>query len=569
MNISFNYDSGARAPKINEEAPTYSPFKPTTKKGRIHFFEYHNDLNGRHKDKYAVLAKKVSTPNLGFFEKKFYIIQKDPTKSETYYKINKASLHSRLGITSEELKNVKDGDFAPLIETKLQAKKESDPLFFTKYETKTNIASTQHDSYTWGKQAQEDVLPTNLKPRKYRQEINKAGRRIFNTTKKAEGGKTTVYLPKDMPEVVLKKSGKDGAMMRLHNMQVTREVLKDLNCTHLVIPQVNVHKKYLVETRVPISARSLDNIKTYLENPEKFDDAVREITKMYSVMHLSRIVDPRHLAISSIVGDSVRYDNLPLYIDTDGKGKIGLIDLERIYSEPGDLGELVRIFPLHRDIIIDESNKLREQGSHFRSDSPSKYEEEFERGKKYLEEAYSKHLAWSKDKHITPKTATQPFSISPERKQEIAQVVESEILKLNHRQYEVYERRKKEVPLDVQKDFLNNPEEAKQLAPAISEQILENVLHEIKSHLKEHTKKRIDSETKMLEVRAQVVETKNIINNVSLPQEVALNLAAAVLQELEKGGEIFSFGGDFQTYSQQKGWDDKVRDFDTNWAIRY
>lgn len=106
MGISFDYKFNKKeaAPSI----PSIHKGKGATK-GRIHLLSYHGNENG---DIYAVAAKKITvdkggTPQaLGRIDKRYYILIKDPTQNDTYYKINKVSLHKRLGISEKEIKDI-------------------------------------------------------------------------------------------------------------------------------------------------------------------------------------------------------------------------------------------------------------------------------------------------------------------------------------------------------------------------------------------------------------------------------------------------------------------------------
>lgn len=149
----------------------------------------------------------------------------------------------------------------------------------------------------------------------------------------AQGGSTRVYLPKEMPEVVLKSSGRTEAIKRFHQMQEVRSILDSQNSSHLIIPKVNLCQEFLIEQRLPINADSYYNMGLYLSQPELFDEAVRELTRLFSRIYLSDLVNWQINPLRNIEGveDFVRYDNLPMYvIEENGKkkGKIGLIDLE-------------------------------------------------------------------------------------------------------------------------------------------------------------------------------------------------------------------------------------------------
>lgn len=185
---------------------------------------------------------------------------------------------------------------------------------------------------------------------------------------RAWGGKTIVYLPKEASKIALKRSGNEQANRRFQEMESTRAILQEQKSIHLVIPKVTICGDFLVEERLPVHGEQLHNMGIYIAEPSLFDDAVREMVRLFSKVYLSDLIDWQKHLMNKIVGDSVRYDNLPLYIEEENgvkKGKIGLIDLEHIrnphpcdyYFRRGVL-DLARIFPYHAGIIIDEAKKL-------------------------------------------------------------------------------------------------------------------------------------------------------------------------------------------------------------------
>ena len=89
-----------------------------------------------------------------------------------------------------------------------------------------------------------------------------------------------------MPEVVLKNSGRHIAVKRFHQMQKVRKILEAQGSTHLVIPKANLCQEFFVEQRLPINTDSLYNMGLYLAHSNFFDDAVREMTRLYSKVYI-------------------------------------------------------------------------------------------------------------------------------------------------------------------------------------------------------------------------------------------------------------------------------------------
>lgn len=240
----------------------------------------------------------------------------------------------------------------------------------------------------------------------------------------AQSGKTRVFLPNEMPEVVLKNSGKKYAVTRFHQMQEVRSILDKQNCPNLTIPRARLCKDFLVEERLPINTDVYHNIWLYVSEPKLFDDAVRQMTRLFCVANIGDLVDKQDHPLGHIedVEDYVRYDNLPLYIEEkNGKkvGKIGLIDLEHFEDSPNYWGiqNLVRIFPLHLEIIQEEAKKQGMLPEYALDATAAK-------GKKFLQVGFLDHLEWLKKKGVTADNVLAPFEVSSERLKEITTLIE-------------------------------------------------------------------------------------------------------------------------------------------------
>lgn len=290
---------------------------------------------------------------------------------------------------------------------------------------KERLAATTIQKCFRGHLARKALLPASYKT--YAAQCQKA-----STFSRALGGNTPVYLPKEMPSVVLKRSGRRQAIGRFHQMQQVRSVLSKQNATHLKIPRANLCQNFLIEERLPIRASSIHNMGVYALQPELFDEAVREMTRFFSAMSLGDLISRDKGWFGDIEGvdDQVRYDNLPLYIvEKNGKkeGMLGLIDLEQSKSgpSPGALAELARIFPYHVDVIKDEAGRLNlpidEKGIQAAAN----------KGKKYLDVAFNKHHQWLKKKNVPTLKDAQAFSVSPQTMEKLIDRVKKEFVSIH------------------------------------------------------------------------------------------------------------------------------------------
>ncbi|MFI5343681.1 MAG: hypothetical protein ACHQUC_05610 [Chlamydiales bacterium] len=293
-------------------------------------------------------------------------------------------------------------------------------------------AATRIQSWFRGYLARKAFLPHNLYS-EYKAQCNLAVGENAHPMPRANAGITKVYLPKEMPQVVLKHSGERNAKLRFCQMQKIRTILESLKNSHLVIPKARPCGNFLVEERLPIDPNFYHNMGLYLSDPKLFDDAVREMVRLFSKVHIGDLIKSQNHPLKQIIGDVVRYDNLPLFIEEENGekvGKIGLIDLETAWNVPrlswSSLTELIRIFPYHLDLIIDEAQK------HGISIEDPIVNEAFgkaaEEGRKYLKAGYADHIDWLRLREVSkPKS----FEVSEAKMADLTIRVKNELLKLN------------------------------------------------------------------------------------------------------------------------------------------
>lgn len=268
---------------------------------------------------------------------------------------------------------------------------------------------------------------------------------IDQNTKKAPEGFTAVYLPElsGLKEsIVLKHSGRKDAVSRFHQMQEARKLLTSQNCHHLIIPRARLCGEFLVEEKLPIKGCSYHNLAIYCENSPLFDEAVKEMTRLFAKASISDLISSQpHLRLNILVGDFVRYDNLSLFISYENGtpiGKIGLIDLESFYAVPAreSLEDLARIFPLHVEIIKKEALV---HSIIFDEDSVN---EQGQRGLIYLQQGYQNHISWLKDHKISRSPSLIKLKISEIDLQGFDTNLLGEVIKLNLGKNDLYEYHK-------------------------------------------------------------------------------------------------------------------------------
>lgn len=378
-------------------------------------------------------------------------------------------------------------------------------------------------------------------------------------------GKTPVLLPEEIPEVILKicnynpENNVDVSFHRFHKMRWVRNILRSQQSANLVIPRAAICNNVLVEERLPIIENEFINMGLYLTEPSLYNDAICELAKLFVIAPIEYLVlDTRH-------GDIVRWDNLPLYIVKEKgqrKGKIGLIDLERclIQFNPRIAGlknlrellrnfplqhrlanlkslrELVRIFPYHFDLIWESF--FQEAGVDLNqppmqerfSETKKELEEIVGRAKECYNRDYTEHLSWLNSKHVTIDSDFR-FGVSLEREMELAILVQRLLPSSD-----------KQLACEVVRSIIND---------------LSQYIEKFQEKRKQSIRRIVNSNAEMIRLRTilinsfsnlQSFETLNLVFKSVAKQETGQvsegfmdRFLLAILDELVKGGEIFSF----------------------------
>jgi hypothetical protein len=272
---------------------------------------------------------------------------------------------------------------------------------------------------------------------------------------RAAAGKTPVYLPRELP-IVFKQSGDEENFVRLRQMIAAKKICDENDYTSLVIPTARCYKDFIIESRLPITGHDTKSqIGLYVEHKEQFTEAIKEFAGFFFQADLDDIVgknyDPYGVLSKTALG---RYDNVALYLE-EGKGKIGLIDLETFRPDTNESKQqwgkewgflkciiLVDLFPYHVDAILDMAKKFVPNVEEYRN----KLEEEKAEALKRFKIAYENHLDFIKEKGITidnPIAFTLSNSISQE---DLKKTVLNKIsLEANEGNFSLFLKNKKEV----------------------------------------------------------------------------------------------------------------------------
>jgi hypothetical protein len=250
------------------------------------------------------------------------------------------------------------------------------------------------------------------------------------------GGNSQVDFPKHIPGVIIKHAG-ENAKIRLETMEIFRSfLLREMphSRSHLVIPQVRLYEKNLIEERLPCCGKYGNRIaqtRLYLDHHEEFTAAIRELTYLFCRVFIRDVacILPETIP-SNIAGKEARYDNIPFLVYKESgvqQYNLGLIDLEEWdILPPGEnyrkiverqLMQLVILYPLHLNVILEEAVKYDKELNLSKED----LENAQNIGLKNLKSMYSDPHAFFERKDINLKNPDRIVELSQERQEQIVQ----------------------------------------------------------------------------------------------------------------------------------------------------
>ncbi|MDA1197324.1 MAG: hypothetical protein O2779_05170 [Nanoarchaeota archaeon] len=385
---------------------------------------------------------------------------------------------------------------------------------------------------------------------------------ILNSCAKASSGKTPVYfthpsehhIPRNAllcrrrskfctkKGYVIKATGRDVQEKRLLQIRKAHELCRKLGCKNLRIPKARGVGEFLVEERLPISDDRSINMGSYVQNKESYTDAIREFTRFMFHTNLTDLVTAGAGTIDHIVGDCVRYDNLPLtLVEEKGKlvGKINLIDLE--FSSLGDLEEkcgspkdyfpdrvkdLVRIFPYHLETILEEARKLYLEID----DHTEEISERQKKGVLFLQKGFIDHQQFLEKLEVSKTSVSKLEEISSEEQVEIFKVFEEELKKLNRGENDYLKRYGETYSPGILGDSPQRKiDELKEVFPSIVEAVMASLQASLETKIASNSQE-LDPSV-MVSIRSLAIKRETLLK--ILKDQLKHTLGTELLQRKE------------------------------------
>lgn len=400
--------------------------------------------------------------------------------------------------------------------------------------------------------ARKDFLPRKLFPA-YRRACDQ----FLSTNKdifpRAEGGSTDVYLPPEAPQIVMKHTKNPRVTLyRFRRMQAVRRKIRELGCKRILVAEAQRYKEFLIEKRFMINISTVHNIELYVSNLKAFDQAILELSRLAGKVRLGDVIAYGRTALSS-VPERVRYDNLALSVrEEDGEkiGEIILIDLE--HSKLGGTGAevLIRMFPYHADTIKRETQAAGITGIDF-NENLCKLAER--RGLKSIQDSYFNFADWLEEGGIFQDVRKHKLHLSQKREEELVRVVCDVLIDI--------EQAGAQMGRGTFPTYVDTEKFAEDIARLLVRLCLTNLMNCIEGHLAAFSKE-CPSKADVMAYRARMFGLQHFMCSIyknslynscghvfedlvegeeAISQDIVLELFVVLMQELEKGREVYSF----------------------------
>lgn len=370
-------------------------------------------------------------------------------------------------------------------------------------------------------------------------------------------GRSLVYISKQFPSLVAKHVGVQDARSRWHHIFSMRKALAYLDIKRIRAPRARVYQNFLFEEKLPVSRISVDSMCLYKENPQAFDEVIKELLFLFKEVHFRDFVvetesptDDFPLAVKvHNYWVCPRYDNLPLFIqegkDGSPEGRIGLVDLETFSwsPHPYPVEELAVMFPMHKELLMTEAKKLQIPFS------TKEVERSVEKGLAFFEHMLG-HQDFCSQKSVTPLRNCAPY-------------IHLEVWRFSLKIFDIL---KAAIQLNGALNVLLSPDIRERLSAisdkqwlAISSQVTSSLLEQVSTNIyQSHTEeaKRVNSSGTFIMCRSPIFRKSIFIKNLPqflnkklqlLPEEKAISEALAslclraVMEELVATGNIYSY----------------------------
>lgn len=195
-----------------------------------------------------------------------------------------------------------------------------------------------------------------ITPALYQQAIERIEDGSVYHLKTATQGKTPTFIDTDL---VFKKIGIPRNILRQNKSNLAHQIQQSQSLDHLVIPKTRTYKKFLLETKLPVTEFSLGAyLRFYALYHTLFTKAVSDFVKFLHSVEYPYILSyhSSHPYSHFLEKPILRFDNIMLFAK-NGEGFLGLADLERISERKNPVTSEIcclslLAFPYHLEIIL-------------------------------------------------------------------------------------------------------------------------------------------------------------------------------------------------------------------------
>ena len=191
-------------------------------------------------------------------------------------------------------------------------------------------------------------------------------KRAFKGIERTFKNGATVYTSKRCSGIEIREIGNKGPEI-LRNQDKIQKIITQQKLQHLTLPPLSIYKQFAIQ-EVGGYHNGLDSLIFYQKNPQKFDDIIKDLLKLFSVGYIPKLFEtPKNLL------EDLCYNKLLLQKASlteklhsyKGRGtnetrSLAIGGLDSFVSRPlPDLvKKMVALFPLHKELIYQNAALL-------------------------------------------------------------------------------------------------------------------------------------------------------------------------------------------------------------------
>lgn len=191
-------------------------------------------------------------------------------------------------------------------------------------------------------------------------------KRAFKGIERTFKNGATVYTSKRCSGIEIREIGNKGPEI-LRNQDKIQKIITQQKLQHLTLPPLSIYKQFAIQ-EVGGYHNGLDSLIFYQKNPQKFDDIIKDLLKLFSVGYIPKLFETPKNLLEDLCYNKLLLQKASLTEKVHsykGRGTnetrclaIGGLDSFVSRPLPDLVKKMVALFPLHKELIYQNAALL-------------------------------------------------------------------------------------------------------------------------------------------------------------------------------------------------------------------